>query len=166
MDILGLGIMSTRVSSWHELAAREYLVIATWELMVLCLLAWLGSLGLFLQSVKRLELRMRTKLFSISVGAAALYALAFVPSRVFNGSTLKASVETLSPLWLVSVLYILIFVSKSLLTAEKQIPVTFAQYLGLFFLLWFFPVGVWFIQPKINRLFRDRIAQHRQGPSG
>ncbi|HTL81494.1 MAG TPA: hypothetical protein VL651_07310 [Bacteroidia bacterium] len=45
------------------------------------------------------------------------------------------------------------FIAKSLKMVEKWNHVEFGDYIGEFFLLWFFPVGVWFIQPRINRLF-------------
>ncbi len=165
LEILGLGMMSRSVSSWHDLTARDYLVMVTWELVLLCVLAWLGSMGLFLRSIERPELRMRTKLLNISIITAALYAVTYVPSQVCKTSAFTRIVESLSPLWLVGVLYIVYFVSKNLVMAERGTPVSFDQYVGLFFLLWFFPIGVWIIQPKINRLFRNQVARDKQGPS-
>jgi len=52
--------------------------------------------------------------------------------------------------------YCLYFNAKALKTVELQRPVTFSDYAGEFFLLWFFPVGVWILQPRINRLFDVR----------
>lgn len=45
------------------------------------------------------------------------------------------------------------FVSKSLVLAEAGRAVSFNDYAGPFFLLWFFPLGIWFIQSRINRLY-------------
>lgn len=62
----------------------------------------------------------------------------------------------LLPLHLLSmagIFYALYFVAKTLNAVERQRPVGLAECLGDFFLLWFFPVGIWFIQPRINRLF-------------
>jgi len=39
-----------------------------------------------------------------------------------------------------------------LVTLERRQPVTFFDYSGPFFLFWFFPIGVWFIQPRVNKL--------------
>src|SRR5262249_22613374 len=44
-------------------------------------------------------------------------------------------------------------ISKSLVLAETTKPASFYDYAGPFFLLWFFPLGVWFTQPRINRLY-------------
>ena len=51
------------------------------------------------------------------------------------------------------IFYCLHFVAKALKTAEWQQSVSFSDYLGEFFLLCFFPVGIWFIQPRVNKLF-------------
>jgi hypothetical protein len=41
--------------------------------------------------------------------------------------------------------------------------VSFYDFSGPFFLLWFFPIGIWIIQPRINRLFTDwERAQYNQ----
>jgi hypothetical protein len=161
IEILGLGMMSTSVSSWHHLAARDYLVMVTWELVLVCVLAWLGSMGLFLRSIERPKLRMRTRLFNISITTAALYAVTYVPSQVCKASAFARIVSSLSLLWLFGVLYLVYFVSKNLVMAERGTPVSYDQYVGLFFLLWFFPIGIWIIQPKINRLYRNQAARDK-----
>jgi hypothetical protein len=60
------------------------------------------------------------------------------------------------------IFYIAFFASKSLAMAEKSGPVTFYDYAGPLFLIYFFPVGVWFVQPRINRLY----AQSREAEAG
>jgi hypothetical protein len=49
--------------------------------------------------------------------------------------------------------YCLYFNAKALKTVELEKPVTFSDFAGEFFLLWFFPIGIWILQPRINRLF-------------
>jgi len=51
-----------------------------------------------------------------------------------------------------SIFYVMAFAARNLIMAERQSPVTFYDYSGPFFLLWFFPVGVWIVQPRVNRL--------------
>ena len=48
--------------------------------------------------------------------------------------------------------YCLYFVSKTFKTAETQRKVAFGDFAGEFFMLWFFPIGIWIIQPKINKM--------------
>ncbi len=52
--------------------------------------------------------------------------------------------------------YDLYFVCKSLVLAETSRPVSFYDYAGPFFLIWFFPIGIWFTQPRVNRLYAER----------
>ena len=50
------------------------------------------------------------------------------------------------------IFYSLYFVAKTFKTVELQRTVTFSDFAGEFFLLWFYPIGIWIIQPKINRM--------------
>jgi hypothetical protein len=47
------------------------------------------------------------------------------------------------------------FVAKSLKGVLLQREVHFSDYAGEFFLIWFYFVGIWFIQPKVNEIFSD-----------
>jgi hypothetical protein len=51
------------------------------------------------------------------------------------------------------IFYCLYFNAKALKAVEWQRSVKFEDYIGEFFLIWFFPIGIWIIQPRINRLF-------------
>lgn len=51
--------------------------------------------------------------------------------------------------------YLLYFVAKGLVTIETGKEAFFSDYFGVFMLFWFFPIGVWFLQPKMNRLYRE-----------
>jgi len=54
--------------------------------------------------------------------------------------------------------YLLYFVAKTLKAVELQRPVEFGDYAGEFFLLWFFFIGVWVLQPRINRIFAENTV--------
>jgi len=49
--------------------------------------------------------------------------------------------------------YTIWFIAKCIATIENNRVVGFDNYAGNFFLLWFFPIGVWFIQPKVCKIF-------------
>jgi hypothetical protein len=51
------------------------------------------------------------------------------------------------------IFYCLYFTAKALKTVERNAPVPVSEYVGEFFLLWFYPVGIWMLQPRVNRLF-------------
>lgn len=53
------------------------------------------------------------------------------------------------------IFYCLYFVAKSLKAVELQRKVSSGDYIGEFFTLWFFPIGIWFIQPRVNKLFAE-----------
>lgn len=53
------------------------------------------------------------------------------------------------------IFYCLHFNAKALKSVELQKPVTFSDFSGDFFLLWFYPVGVWILQPRINNIFDE-----------
>jgi hypothetical protein len=65
------------------------------------------------------------------------------------------------PLHLISmfcVFYCLYFVTKVIKTVERQEKVSFGDCLGDFFLIWFFFIGIWIIQPRINALYQKDVA--------
>jgi hypothetical protein len=112
-------------------------------------------MGLFFDSLVKPELRMQTQFFRFSLVYAVAYAFIFflvvTPDTGFPGWLVPLHLACM-----VCLFYLLYFVSKNLVLAETKKPVSFYEYAGPLFLLWFFPVGVWFIQPRINRLFEER----------
>jgi hypothetical protein len=50
-------------------------------------------------------------------------------------------------------IFVLSSVAGSLVSVETGKPASFSAYAAEFFAIWFFPIGVWFVQPKINRQF-------------
>lgn len=44
------------------------------------------------------------------------------------------------------------FSAKTIRAAELKRQVTFSDFAADFFLIWFFPIGIWFIQPRVNKL--------------
>lgn len=59
-------------------------------------------------------------------------------------------------------LHTFFFVAKTVKCAELQRNTRFSDFVGDFFLIWIFPVGIWFIQPRINAL----IEKNNQFSSG
>lgn len=70
-----------------------------------------------------------------------------------SGVMLGISFAIIFPLHILSMfgfLYSFYFIAKTFKTVELQREVVFSDFAGDFFLLLFFPIGVWIIQPKIN----------------
>ena len=55
-------------------------------------------------------------------------------------------------------LYGLYFNAKALKTVEEQRELSFSEFSGEFFLMWFFPIGIWIIQPRINAIVEQPPA--------
>jgi hypothetical protein len=61
--------------------------------------------------------------------------------------------------------YCIYFIAKSIAMIEQKKPVKFEDYAGNFFLLWFFPVGIWWMHPKVRRIFsEDNTDPIQQAP--
>lgn len=58
-----------------------------------------------------------------------------------------------------AIIYSLRFVAKTLRSIEIGQEALINDYLGEFFLFWFFPIGIWVLQPRINKLF-ENISNH------
>jgi len=94
------------------------------------------------------------------MGAGLIYALSYMligGAFFFNGDgQFPAYAIPLHLLAMVAIIYSLGFTAKQLMKLKYQKNVTFAEYCGPLFLLWFFPIGVWFIQPVVNELYGKR----------
>ena len=55
------------------------------------------------------------------------------------------------------IFYCIYFNAKSLKAVELQRPVTFSDYASEFLLIWMLPVGIWILQPKINKMFDETL---------
>lgn len=120
---------------------------------------WLWLLGTSLNSVVRLKYRESTRLLTLAVFVSTSYLVALSISGK-NPRVLYVLVP-LTVVTFVSVIYLLDFVARSLVLAETGKAPTVRRYIRPLFLLAFFPLGIWFVQPRINRLFaesRERSA--------
>jgi hypothetical protein len=116
---------------------------------------WFWVVGSFLNSIVLPGLRPGLGLFRCALIYPILYLAGLV---IFSPPPLAMLGIVIFPLHLLAVLcmfYLLSFVSKNLALAETGKEVTFYDYAGPFFLLWFFPIGVWIVQPRMNRLYAE-----------
>jgi hypothetical protein len=102
----------------------------------------------------RLQLRPKIAFFRTAIVYPVAYAFA-VPALFANtDSKLFAVLLPLHLFAMVCLIYDLHFVAKSLALAVTGKPKLFSDFAGTFFLLWFFPVGIWSVQPKVNQLYK------------
>lgn len=128
---------------------------------VLC--SWLYSIGVGLDSKIPRELKLNLGRFKMSLLVPMLYLLFL---SIFMGTMMNDMIQSdgqpdspifglIIPLHLFAMFclfYCLYFVAKTLKTAELQKNVEFGDFAAEFFLIWCYPIGIWFIQPKLNKL--------------
>lgn len=56
------------------------------------------------------------------------------------------------------IFYTIWFIAKCIATVENKKVVVFENYAGYFFLLWFFPIGIWIVHPKVRKIFSEDIG--------
>ncbi len=140
-----------------------YLLPVVMILYIGLFFGWFYSMGTNLYKKLPVTTKMNLTRFKIFLFIPVIYIIFL--SVFILGAFLKATSGTrpnpeiisfIIPLHLFSmfcIFYCLYFNAKALKSVEWQRPVTFSDFAGEFFLIWFFPVGIWIIQPRINKLF-------------
>jgi hypothetical protein len=58
------------------------------------------------------------------------------------------------------IIYIFNFAARLLKSSELRRKTMFQEYWKIIFLIWIYPIGVWFLQPRINNLILNNNAQN------
>jgi hypothetical protein len=127
----------------------------TSSIAMLWFVSWFLSIAHFLNDLLPTEIRRRKYFFEI----ACLYALIYVPINLFflnEKPSLGSIPDWLSFLYLFCMLYAIYSVSRCFVLIEYGQSSPWYRYMGIFLLLIFYPVGVWVVQPRINRQFVER----------
>lgn len=122
-------------------------------------LAWLWSLGEFLATVAPLGLRLSVRRFRLSLIYPIVYMPMFAALLLAQPDPIPGAFAIIFPLHVLAMycmFYNLYFVAKSLRIAELQRAVMLKNYVGFFFCLWFYPVGIWIVQPRVNAMARSK----------
>ncbi|MFK7970544.1 MAG: hypothetical protein AB8F95_09260 [Bacteroidia bacterium] len=148
-------------------------------------LGWLWSIGKGLQDKIPEEFRLDTKWFQIAIIYSVAYYIVFAfamswfmdevlsqvsfptsPQSPFGPSGLLPSgnpaMMLIVPFHFLAIgcmFYSMFFAGKTLKTAELKRKVDLSDFVLEFMLFWFYPVGVWFIQPKVNTLAKSEIEE-------
>jgi formate-dependent nitrite reductase membrane component NrfD len=59
------------------------------------------------------------------------------------------------------IFFVLYFVAKTIKTVELQKATNFGDFAPEFLMLWFYVVGIWIIQPRVNRLVANKNTNNR-----
>lgn len=133
------------------------------------LIGWMFSIGYRFNSLLPKEFNMKIGFYKFTVIFPLTYALSilFVVGRLINNIEVEnepnpAIFAVIFPIHLFAMFcmfYMLYFTSKTLKTVELQRRLEFGDYAGEFFLMWFFPLGIWILQPRINRIYQDNFGK-------
>lgn len=122
------------------------------------LFLWIWSVSIGLQKMMPDHFRTKVYKFKIFFFIPIFYIssiLSFMGNDTSNA--LAIALLVIIPLHLFSmfcIFYCIYFTAKTLKIAELQRHVTFSDLAGEFFLIWFYPIGIWILQPRINALVK------------
>ena len=125
---------------------------------------WFWSIAIGLQKKIPKGIKMKVRKFKVFFFIPLIYIifLMIYMGGIFSGMGTNGFSNSgwifaiILPLHLSSmfcIFYSLYFVSKTIKTAELQRVVGFGDFAGEFFLLWFYFIGIWIVQPKVNKLY-------------
>jgi hypothetical protein len=127
---------------------------------------WFWAIAIGLQKKVPENVKMKVRKFKVFFFIPTVYLLFFLSFFFFSVNTLFSNPEPniglvgalfviIIPIHLFAmfcIFYMLYFAAKTIKTVELQREVKFSDFIGEFFLIWFYPIGIWIIQPKINKM--------------
>ncbi|WP_276497934.1 hypothetical protein [Pontibacter litorisediminis] len=123
---------------------------------------WLWGVGSWLfrrmpQSIKITPLYFHLgNLYILLYALLFVYTLAMVRDSMAAGTLPFGMLALLVPMHLFATfcyLYVVYFAARSLVSVEQRREVQLGEYLGTFFLFLLLPLGIWFLQPRLHRLY-------------
>lgn len=155
--------MISTIASGGNPASIFYWFPVLMTVMVALFFGWMYAVGTNLYKKLPANTSLSLTRFKIFLLVPAVYMLGICGwiagtfMQQFNGVEAGVWIPALIvPLHLFSmfgVFHSMYFIAKALKTAEGVKASTFSDFAGEFFLIWFFPVGVWILQPRINAIF-------------
>lgn len=140
-----------------------YLLMIPVFLVIVMFWGWSWSVGVGIQAFIPSELRLNVKQFKVFLIIPFVYILFFL-GMIMNALNLEGILEEnllffIFPAHLLAMccsFYCIYFIAKTIKTAELQQKVTFGDILGTLFLLFIYQLGIWSIQPRINKLIQQQ----------
>lgn len=152
--LFGIAITLMIIPSFDDEIEKEKVGFGIWATLVLSLLllSWYYSIGKFLQGQYPVK---GAQLFKFN----SLFLLIFLPILCIVLFINKEIVQQYIAIVLVVCFYlffaffqILIYCAKLLsMDSQRRVP-GFSEYFQYILLLWLFPIGIWVIQSKMNKL--------------
>lgn len=131
---------------------------------------WLWAIGQEFQKMLPGDLKFSLVPFKILLLFPVVYVLFFFLMLDFFVVNMDHELEpslgiffTIIPLHLFTmfcIFYCIYFAARTFKATELQRPVTFPDFVGEFLMIWIFPLGIWFIQPRINKLIAEKSGSN------
>ncbi len=143
---------------------------------------WYLSIGMICQYFK--SDRKKFILFNIAIIFISLYVLMIIllvvfylfpmfqkfavsgDKEVFQVQVKSANIPIflfiLQILIMLALFYSDYYLSKNIARIFQNKSIKFEEYSGIFLYFLFFPIGIWFIQPKVNKIYERYLAEKEQ----
>lgn len=143
-------------------------------IFIVPLFGWQWSIAVGLQPYLPQWVKMKITKFKVFLIIPIVYIVLILFAITFIFNTQFQSLDTVDltaqmgaafaiifPIHIFSMFclfYCIYFVAKTIKTVELQRSVSFNDFAGEFFLTWFFPIGIWILQPRINKIIENTGA--------
>lgn len=165
MNLLIVGV----IDPWKIFSDDSLFVIAFWVLIAMIShgtqITWMWYIATRLQDkmpegthlpLKRIKVFFLIPLLYVFI-VAFIVATLLDPTHKGTATLIIGTLLFLLPMHFFAMfctLHSMFFAAKALRTVELQRKTTFSDFVGEFFMIWFFPIGIWLIQPRINSIIR------------
>jgi len=146
-------------------------------LVVLTMYGWYWAVGVGLQKKVPENAKMNLTKFKFFYFTSLIYSLFFtglmawfstyLPDLISGNarfSSVATSITASLPIFMIvsllavfAMFYCMYFAAKTIKTIELQAEPTFSSFIGEFLMIWFFFIGVWILQPKINAFVEEKV---------
>ncbi len=133
-----------------------YLSVTFSVITLIIFFSWVFLLGVFLNSIKENTYRFNKWFLLIASLLGMFIYIELNLSRLGNESFQLPVVFSilLAPLGMLGILYTFYNVPKSLKTLELGRKAHLTEFILDSLLMFAFPIGIWFIQPRINKIYK------------
>lgn len=138
-------------------------VIVTY--IALIYFGWMFAVGNNLYLLKEANIRFNIHYFRLLIMLGLVAAMIFSMSSMYafqefmsgdiGGWNLPLISLALNIILITSILGCVYFTAGAIKVVEMQKQIQFKDFMVEFLLLCFFPVGIWIIQPRINKIFKE-----------
>lgn len=157
----GLALLSTVLIDSPSAEHVLYSISIATLYMGSIFLLWIFSVGKYLSKLMTRVSGIWNRLFKVSVAYLLLILCIVVLLPLLRedhiGQALSTVLLSMLVMALVCIYYVLGYISNAIVSIEKKDQSTFSDYVMVFLALVFFPIGIWSVQSKINRIESFRI---------